>query len=167
LNQNDWIRERGIAMPVRDRLCAVAVFAVSFTFPSIAGAQKREIDVKNSTVTVHVYKAGLFSVFGHDHEISAQIASGSVDATGRSVEWSANADSLRVVDPDSSGKDRAEVQKNMLGPEVLDVEHHATISFRSTKAEEAGAGGWRVQGDLTLHGQTRPVTVEVKEKAEH
>ena len=33
--------------------------------------------------------------------------------------------------------------------------------------EPAGAGSWSVHGELTLHGQTRPVAVEVREKSGH
>src|SRR6185312_8786886 len=156
--------EKAIA---KNLLCVAFALVAICTLPSPSSAQRREIDVKTSTVTVNVFKGGLFSAFGHDHEISTRIASGAVDAAGRSVEWSTHADSLRVVDPNSSEKDRAEVQKNMLSPEVLDVEHYAEISFRSTNAEAAGAGAWHVRGDLTLHGQTKPVIVEVREKAGH
>ena len=55
----------------------------------------------------------------------------------------------------------------MLGPEVLDAERHPEIAFRSTAAEPAGAGSWKVQGNLTLHGQTRTVVVEVREEGGH
>jgi polyisoprenoid-binding protein YceI len=49
----------------------------------------------------------------------------------------------------------------------LDSERYPEIVFRSTAAEPAGADSWKVSGALTLHGQTRPVTVEVTEKAGH
>ena len=32
-----------------------------------------EIDTQKSVMTVRVFKSGLFSAFGHDHEISAPI----------------------------------------------------------------------------------------------
>jgi polyisoprenoid-binding protein YceI len=72
-----------------------------------------------------------------------------------------NARELRVIGKDDSEKDRAEVQKTMLGPEVLDSEHHQEIVFKSTGAESAGQGKWMLRGNLTLHGQTRTVTVQV------
>jgi polyisoprenoid-binding protein YceI len=68
---------------------------------------------------------------------------------------------MRVIDKDESEKDRAEVQRTMLGPEVLDSERHQEIVFKSTVAEPAGAGRWTLRGNLTLRGQTRPVTVHV------
>lgn len=132
---------------------------------SIVSAQagERAIDTAKSTMTVKVFKAGMLSAFGHDHEISAPIAAGRVDTSAKHVELRVNASALRVRDPKVSDKDREEIQKTMLGPEVLDAERHSEIVFRSTAAESSGESAWRVRGELTLHGQTRPVVVEVKE----
>jgi polyisoprenoid-binding protein YceI len=55
----------------------------------------------------------------------------------------------------------------MIGPEVLDAAHYPEIVFRSTSADKAGDGAWKVQGELTLHGQHQPVTVDVREVAGH
>jgi polyisoprenoid-binding protein YceI len=70
-----------------------------------------------------------------------------------------------VRDPKVSEKDRGEIEKTMLGPEVLDAGRYPEIVFRSTAAEPTGTGSWKVQGTLTLHGQTQPVTAEVRENA--
>jgi len=55
----------------------------------------------------------------------------------------------------------------MLGPEVLDSERHQEIVFKSTDAESAGQDQWTLRGNLTLHGRTRPVTVQVTQKDAH
>jgi len=132
-----------------------------------ASAEEQAIDKQKSVMTVHVSKAGVLSAFGHDHEISAPIAAGAVDAAAKRVELRVDAGSLKVLDAKASEKDRAEIQKTMLGSEVLDVTRYPEIAFKSTSAEEAGAGSWKVRGSLTLHGQTKPVTVDVTEKAGH
>ncbi len=44
-----------------------------------------------------------------------------------------------------------------------DTQNFKEIRFRSTSAEQAAPGSWTVAGDLTLHGQTRPVSVQVRE----
>src|SRR5215472_4795216 len=41
------------------------------------------IDAANSRMTVHVSKSGVFSALGHDHDISAPVKSGSVDAEAK------------------------------------------------------------------------------------
>jgi polyisoprenoid-binding protein YceI len=132
-----------------------------------AHGQQREIATGKSELTVRVYKAGVLSAFGHDHEIAAPIDGGSVDTGAHRVELRVNASALRVRDPGTSEKDRAEIQKTMLGPEVLDAERHHEIVFRSTGAEKGGEGVWRVNGTLTVHGESRPVVVEVRERDGH
>jgi polyisoprenoid-binding protein YceI len=127
-------------------------------------AAARAIDTSNSTLTVHAYKGGALGAFGHDHEIAAPIASGTVDLEAKRVELRVQTSALEVRDPKASGKDRGEIQKTMLGPEVLDAERSPEIVFRSTAVEPAGGAGWTVRGDLTLHGVTRPVTATVQEK---
>ncbi len=131
-----------------------------------AKAQQRVIDTEKSVMTVRVYKAGLLSAFGHDHEIAAPVA-GKVDSAAHTVELHTNASALRVRDPKASEKDRDEIQKTMLGPDVLDAARYPEIVFRSTAAEPMGTGSWKVRGTLALHGQTQPVTVEVRENAGH
>jgi len=132
-----------------------------------ASGQPRAIDAAKSTMTVHVYKTGMLSALGHDHEISALVTAGTVDTAGRKVELQVNAAALRVQDPKGSDKDRGEIQANMLGPDVLDAEKHKEIRFRSTSAESAGEGGWKVSGELTLHGATQPVSIDVHERDGH
>lgn len=132
-----------------------------------AGSQQRAIDTAKSVMTVRVNKAGLFSALGHNHEIGAPIASGNVDLTVHQVELHVNARALKVLDPGVSEKDRGEIQRTMLGLDVLDAESYPEIAFRSTRVDAAGAGAWKVQGNLTLHGQTRTVEVEVREDGEH
>ena len=150
-------------------MMAKAFLAVvgSLVFASSTAAQPRPIDTANSTLTVRVFKAGVFSALGHDHEISARIASGSVDVAGHRVQLTAKASSLRVADPHVSEKDRAEIQSTMTGPDVLSVERYPEISFDSTMAEPAGGNSWKVHGNLTLHGVTRPVLVDVHESGGH
>ena len=72
-----------------------------------------------------------------------------------------NTRELRVIDKGASEKERADVQKTMLGPEVLDSETHQEIVFKSTAADSTGQGQWTLRGNLTLRGQTRPITVHV------
>jgi polyisoprenoid-binding protein YceI len=144
-------------------VAAPALIAGCVLWPAAAKAERREIDAAKSTITVRVYKAGVFSALGHDHEIAAPVASGTVDAAAHQVELHVNANALRVRDAKASDKDREEIQRTMLGPEVLDAQRHSTIVFRSTGAEPTGPASWKLKGNLTLHGQTRPVEVEVRE----
>ncbi len=141
-------------------------FALTLGATLVAG-QPRAIDTAKSTMTIHVYKTGLLSALGHDHEVSAPIAAGTVDVAAKKVELRVESASLKVQDPKTSDKDRAEVQTNMVGPEVLDTKNYKEIRFQSTKAEPAGTGTWKLFGELSLHGQTKPVTVDVHDQNGH
>ena len=50
----------------------------------------------------------------------------------------------------------------MLGPKVLDSEKFREIRFHSTEVNRHSNNQWTVHGDLTVHGQTRPVQAEVE-----
>ena len=146
------------------------ILAASLLLSGVAGsgvarAEKRSIDVEQSVLRLYVDKSGLFSVFAHNHEILAPLTAGAVEESGNpSVEFLVESARMRVLDPKVSAKDRAEIQATMVGPAVLDVEQHPEIRFQSTAVEKTGDGRWTVRGNLFLHGQTRPVAVEVSEK---
>jgi polyisoprenoid-binding protein YceI len=128
--------------------------------PSTAGLH--DIDTSRSLITLYVDKTGLFSAFGHEHEIRAPIERGRFDEQRRTVEFTVASQKLKVMDTDVSAGDRAEVQKTMLGPQVLDRERFPEIKFRSTSIQAESPDKWTVEGELTLHGQTHTVNVSVE-----
>jgi polyisoprenoid-binding protein YceI len=140
------------------------VIAALLTSSNICAA-RRDIDNQRSVITIHVSRSGLLSAFGHDHEITTRISRGHVDSPENpSVELWVDARALRVVDTDLPAKDRAEVQKTMEGPGVLDVHAFPEIHFRSTAvSQQSGGNRWSVRGNLDLHGQSRPVVLEITE----
>lgn len=143
------------------------LLAASFVCVLGVSAQQHKIDTQKSTLTIHVGKTGAFSALGHEHEVRAPIHSGVANTSSHpTVEVGVDARALVVIDKDDSEKNRAEVQKTMLGPAVLDSEHHQEIVFKSTDAESPGPGRWVLRGNLTLRGQTRPVSINVTLKDE-
>lgn len=146
----------------------VILAAIALVFAATAQAERHGIDTQKSGILIHVGKSGAFSAFGHNHEVRAPIAGGTAETgTHPSVEVHVDARELRVTDADVSEKDRGEIQKTMLGPEVLDSERFPEIVFKSAAAEPAGEGRWTLRGNITLHGETRGVTVEVALKGGH
>jgi len=140
----------------------VFLAAISLMCALGVSAQQHNIDTQKSTLTIHVGKTGAFSGLGHEHEVRAPIHSGTADTGSHpAVEIHVDARALHVIDKGESEKDRAEVQTTMLGPEVLDSERHHEIVFKSVGAESVEQGQWTLRGNLTLRGQTRPVTVHV------
>jgi polyisoprenoid-binding protein YceI len=148
-----WLRPMLVAALLT--LMAAACFCAS------AAATRRSFDLKHSVLRVRVSKSGLFSALGHDHEIEAPIAQGELDdGSSPAVRLRVEVAELRVADPGISDSDRAEIQKTMQGPKVLDAANFAEIRFESAAVMPAGSGHWKVAGNLTLHGQTHPVSVD-------
>lgn len=147
------------------RQAAVVAFICSMGAVAELRAADRPIDVSRSTLTVFVYKSGLFSAFADNHTIRAPIASGSMsEEMPYHVQLSVRAAELKVLDPDLGESRRAEVQAKMLGPEVLDTSKHTEITFASTRIDTAGPDKWTVTGNLTIRGQMRVVTFPATRK---
>jgi polyisoprenoid-binding protein YceI len=51
--------------------------------------------------------------------------------------------------------------QHLKSPDFFDVVKYPTITFKSTKVEKTGDGKYKVTGDLTLHGVTKPVVLDV------
>jgi polyisoprenoid-binding protein YceI len=115
-------------------------------------------------VLVHVDKAGLLALAGHEHEVQAPVAEGRVQVDAEnpaasSVELRFLAGALRVTGRNEPAGDVPKVQARMAGSEVLDVARFPEIRFRSTavSATPAGASAWRLvlRGELELRGTSR------------
>ncbi len=91
-------------------------------------------------------------VRGRFGSFQGQITSGE-DHLASSV--SATVD-LASVDTNDESRDN-----HLRSPDFLDVENHKTMSFTSTSVKPKG-DGYVVDGELSLHGVTRPVTLDLE-----
>ena len=74
-------------------------------------------------------------------------------------------DSTLEIEIDASSVDTQDETRDahMRSDDFFGVEDHPTISFRSTAVRPGkGENEWEVDGDLTIKGNTRPVTVDVE-----
>jgi len=60
----------------------------------------------------------------------------------------------------STGNDQRD--EHLRGPDFFHVEEHPVMTFHSTAAELAGEDTFRLTGDLTIKGVTRPVTFDIE-----
>jgi polyisoprenoid-binding protein YceI len=133
------------------------------------------VDAANSQVVILVGKAGVFGFAGHAHEVVAPSVRGRVvvdpaDPRGASVSLEFDSSAMRVTGKGESPADAAAVQHTMLGEQVLDVKRFPRIAFQSrhvsVTTRAVNAAQVTIEGDLTLHGATRPVTVRADVKLE-
>lgn len=65
-----------------------------------------------------------------------------------------------TIDAKTLNSNSAPRDKHVSGPDFLDVEKFPTIRFVSTSVSPAGAKDFTVDGNLTLHGVTKPVSLK-------
>jgi YceI-like domain len=132
-------------MPVT--LCVVASYA-----DRVATFDADAVDCQ-----VSVFVEGLASSFGHDAVLRVTSLSLDVgDDDGIVADFDAG--SLRVVG-NVSDSDRKEIEKNAV--KTLEAQRYQKIEFRSTSVKRDGDRA-RIEGDLTLHGVTNPITVNAQ-----
>lgn len=71
-----------------------------------------------------------------------------------SVEAEVDTSTISTLDPNRD--------THLKSPEFLDAAQFPTITFKSTRIERSG-DGLKIDGDLTIHGVTKPVTLDVEE----
>ena len=148
---------------IRRSWMLVSFLAAAIVILADPDQPEQAIDTERSSLTVHVGKAGLLSAAAHEHWVNAPIAGGTIAANGSTLAVRFAVDARRLsVRPEKgvTDKDRAEVQSNMHN-RVLESNTYPDIVFRSIEVRRTGALVWRVSGDLTLHGVTKPVSVDV------
>jgi polyisoprenoid-binding protein YceI len=115
-----------------------------------------------------VGKSGAFSFAGHNHEVLAPAVTGRVtfdpsDWQRSAVVLQFDASALKVTGKGDPPADVPKVQAVMLSDAVLDVKRYPTVAFRSRRVSATPRTPTTVnlviEGDVTLHGQTRPMTV--------
>ena len=111
------------------------------------------IDVGHSAIHFFVRHMVISKVHGRFARWSGNLTLDEQDLTRSSVEVTIDAASIdtQVADRDA----------HLRSADFLDVEQHPELTFRSKRIEKAG-DGYRVVGDLSLHGVVREVTLDAE-----
>jgi polyisoprenoid-binding protein YceI len=129
------------------------------------------IDKRGSTFTVRAFSEGFLAAFGHSPAIAirdftgeAQLIPGDRGFEGASLRLRIRAESLEVTN-DVSDKDRKEIHRRMF-EEVLETAAYPEIFYQCDRASASGSPDGRywvaLNGELTLHGVTRPFPVSAR-----
>jgi polyisoprenoid-binding protein YceI len=121
-----------------------------------------------SKFTVQAFASGLLSAFGHNPIISISDFSGEInlseDIDQSRFQITVQAASLKVAS-DASDKDRREIER-LMNKEVLESGRYPEIAYScsSIASSKTGEGQYwsALNGELTLHGVTRNLTVPTR-----
>jgi polyisoprenoid-binding protein YceI len=108
-----------------------------------------KVDPVHSSVMFRIEHMGVCNFYGAFRDVSGSYTLGD----NASFEVSVKTDS---VDSRNKGRD-----DHLKSPDFFNAAEFPAIAFKSTKVEKNGEG-FKVTGDLTLHGVTKSITVDMK-----
>ena len=130
-----------------------AGFVTALAFAGPTAAANYDIDPAHTFIQFHISHLGY------------SVLNGRFDKFAGKFTWDKDkpADSTIQVDVETASIDSnwAERDKHLRSPDFLDVEKMPAATFKSTKYSGDARGG-KLEGTLTLHGVTKPITLDVK-----
>ena len=131
----------------------LVVSAVALSAPTLAATW--QIDPAHSNVSFSVRHMMVSNVSGEFTKVS-----GTVEGDEKTP---AQAVITATIDATSINTREAKRDDHLKSPDFLDVAKYPTIIFKSKKIEPSGSGQFKVTGDLTLHGVTKEVVLDVSD----
>jgi polyisoprenoid-binding protein YceI len=136
------------------RIAAMAGLAALFSLPAGAATSTWQIDPQHSSAQFAVRHMTISTVRGAFSKISGTLVLDDQDVTKSTVEVSIDVSTVDTREPDRD--------KDLRSDRFFDVAHFPTMTFKSKKVEQAGAGKLKVTGDLTIRGTTKEVVLDVE-----
>lgn len=126
-----------------------AAVAGPATGPGPAGAWT--LDPVRSHVGFSVTKFGYSDVHGEFRDFSGDVRYDPLRPENSSIRWRVGVASVKTDEP---GRDRS-----LQAPEYFDTARFPSLTFESRRVRSLDGGRLEVTGDITIRGQTRPLTI--------
>ena len=126
---------------------------MSTTVNTLTAISTWSIDQAHSSVHFKVRHMMISNVRGGFRTVRGDLKLDEADITQSEIDIEIDISSIHTRDEQRDA--------HLRSPDFLDTERHPLLTFRSTKLEKAGVDALRVQGDLTIHGVTRNVELDV------
>ncbi len=137
-------------------LLAVLVLGLSFT--CAAETQTWQIDPNHTAAQFSVRHLGISTVRGVFEKSSGTVIFDPSDPAKATIDATIDATTFNS---------RVQMRDNdVRSPHFLDVAKYPTITFKSTRTEVAGAGILKITRDLTIHGLTKQVVLDVEGRSQ-
>ncbi|HET6271421.1 MAG TPA: YceI family protein [Bacteroidota bacterium] len=112
------------------------------------------VDKAHSHVKFNVSHLVIAEVEGRFKDFDATLTNSKEDFTDAQLVATIK---VASIDTDNESRD-----KHLRSADFLDAEKHPEIIFKSTSFEKAGQDTYKIKGDLTIRGNTKPVILEAK-----
>lgn len=135
------------------RFILTFITALAMATTAAAQAGTWQIDPNHSAAQFSVRHLGVSTVRGAFTKVSGSAKHDPADPSKDSLDATIDANSVDT---------RVEARDNDLrSPHFLEVQKYPTITFHSKTAKVAGPGKLQITGDLTIHGVTKEVVLDV------
>ena len=136
------------------RFILTFIAALAMAATAVAQAGTWQIDPKHSAAQFSVKHLGVSTVRGAFSKVTGSAMYDPADPSKASLEASIDASSVDT---------RVEMRDNDLkSPHFFDVQKYPTITFKAKSVKSAGSGKLSITGDLTMHGVTKEVVLDVE-----
>ncbi|ELR67160.1 hypothetical protein C942_02668 [Photobacterium marinum] len=128
----------------------------AITIPSLASAADYMIDTKgaHASINLKVKHLGYSFIKGRFNTFEGAFSYDPMNLSASKVNVK--------IDTSSFDTNHAERDKHVRSGDFLDVKKYSTATFTSTKIEPKGNGEMIIDGELTLHGQTKPISIDAQ-----
>jgi polyisoprenoid-binding protein YceI len=136
------------------RKSLLSLFAgMALLLPAAAQVQTWNIDPAHSAAQFSVRHMGISNVHGTFTKVSGKVDYDPADVSKTVIDATIEAASVDT---------RVEMRDNDLRSDhFFDAAKYPSITFKSKKVESAGTGKLKITGDLTIHGVTKEVVLDV------
>jgi polyisoprenoid-binding protein YceI len=135
------------------RIAVSTALAVAISLPASAAASLWKIDPAHSSAQFAVKHLAISTVRGAFSSVNGSINFDDKDVTKSTVDVTIDVNSVDTRQPDRD--------KDLKSDKFFDAANYPSITFKSTKVEQAGAGKLKVTGDLTIRGTTKSAVLDV------
>lgn len=111
------------------------------------------LDKNHSKLSFTAMHFGISHVEGRFKNFEASLKANKEDFTDAAIEMTAEAKS---IDTDVEMRD-----KDLRSPNWLDVEKYPKIVFKSTSFKKVNDNNYKLEGNITIHGITKPIVFDV------
>jgi len=136
------------------RIAVTVGLAAVLSLPAGAATSDWKIDPQHSSAQFSVRHMAISTVRGAFSKVTGTILLDDNDITKSTVDVTIDASTVDTREPDRD--------KDLRSDKFFDVAHYPSITFKSKRVQQVATGKLKVTGDLTIHGTTKEVVLDVE-----